>query len=201
MPNYLTAALDDGEHVVIREEMLDGEDVAASYDERAVDAAWRLLNGSCRRELEMAHGLPHLPRDHDWRGCIHGYPRCQSCDRAHLARGTSTDVCTASSARDAVPCHDCGLTLHVASHHTIYDCCKNLRSENERLTWKVLGLESTCDEVKRYKAETERQLQVKIAEIGTLLEEVNILRHRLCNLTFDDLSDAERVRAIGRTLG
>ena len=87
MPNYLTAQLDDGTHVVIREESLDGEDVASSRNRATIDAAWRLLSGNCRIDLELAHGLRHLPRDYDWRGCEHGYPQCQSCERAHL-RGT-----------------------------------------------------------------------------------------------------------------
>lgn len=51
--NYLTATLDDGEHIVIREEALGGEDVAASYDPEAIDAAWRLLSGRCRRDLDF----------------------------------------------------------------------------------------------------------------------------------------------------
>ena len=39
------------------------------------------------------------------------------------------------------------------------------------------------------------------AHVRAVREEVAVLRHKLANLTFDDLSDAERVRAIGGTLG
>ena|ERR1700674_2201716 len=93
----------------------------------------------------------------------------------------------------------CDYFIEVAKRNK--DAASELRGENERLTWKVLGLEAARDEVIRYKAESERQLRAKCDEIGALLEETLTLRHRLFNLTFDDLSESERVKAISRTIG
>jgi hypothetical protein len=98
----------------------------------------------------------------------------------------------------------CGREIPVGGegHPEICPMCLYWMREVDRVRAAAVTYErASCDEVKRYKAETERQLQAKIEEIGTLLEEVNILRHRLSNLTFDDLSDEERMKAISRTLG
>jgi hypothetical protein len=73
----------------------------------------------------------------------------------------------------------------------------------EGSTWERSGVQrlfATIDAERAGRRETERQFQAKCDEIGALLDEVHLLRDRLTHLTADDLSNAERIKFISRTM-